>query len=243
MPARDNRFTIHLSRDLKFIESKLMKQEQFRTHSECYCSFLRHWADSQQAHVLTGGIASLEPPERKVIDRNLRRLLEAGRTADGKWLLSLIEKAIEELENPAGVRAVPAVVIRSKANPKDFLEKFTVCICDDLFAIEREIMRRERYRSHAECYASFLRHWALIQQPHKATAKLTALPAGERDALDAQLRRQVETGMGKKGSWLKVRIYETIKQKLGPEAKSPTVDQVMIRLPQVVRAELVALNF
>jgi hypothetical protein len=38
---------------------------------------------------------------------------------------------------------------------------------------------------------------------------------------------------GKNGSWLKARIYEAIKELNGADAKWPTVDQVLTRLPEV----------
>ena len=43
----------------------------------------------------------------------------------------------------------------------------------------------------------------------------------------------VESGNDKKGSWLRARIYEAIKELNGADAKSPTVDQVLTRLPEV----------
>ena len=104
--------------------------------------------------------------------------------------------------------------------------------------IEKEVMRRERYRSHSECYESFLRHWALSQQEHALTGGWASLSPEERTALDADLRQLVESGTGKKGSWLKARIYEAIKELLGADAKSPTVEQVMVKLPEAVRRAL-----
>ena len=116
--------------------------------------------------------------------------------------------------------------------------RFTINLNDDLLAIEKEIMRRERYRSHTECYESFLRHWALSQQEHAITGGWSGLEPEELDTLDAGLRSLVESGTGKKGSWLKARIYDAIKELNGAEAKSPTVDQVLVRLPEVVRKAL-----
>jgi hypothetical protein len=116
--------------------------------------------------------------------------------------------------------------------------RFTINLNDDLLAIEKEIMRRERYRSHTECYESFLRHWALSQQEHAITGGWSGLEPEELDTLDAGLRSLVESGTGKKGSWLKARIYDAIKELNGEQAKTPTVDQVLVRLPETVRKTL-----
>jgi hypothetical protein len=116
--------------------------------------------------------------------------------------------------------------------------RFTINLSDDLLAIEKEIMRRERYRSHTECYESFLRHWALSQQEHAITGGWSGLEPEELDTLDAGLRNLVESGTGKKGSWLKARIYDAIKELNGEQAKTPTVDQVLVRLPEAVRRTL-----
>jgi hypothetical protein len=116
--------------------------------------------------------------------------------------------------------------------------RFTINLSDDLLAIEKEIMRRERYRSHTECYESFLRHWALSQQEHAITGGWSGLEPEELDTLDAGLRSLVESGPGKKGSWLKARIYDAIKELNGEQAKTPTVDQVLVRLPETVRKTL-----
>jgi hypothetical protein len=118
------------------------------------------------------------------------------------------------------------------------VNRFTINLNDDLLAIEQEIMRRERYRSHTECYESFLRHWALSQQDHAITGGWSGMAPEDLDKLDAGLRSLVESGSGKKGSWLKARIYDAIKELNGAEAKSPTVDQVLVRLPEVVRKAL-----
>ncbi len=116
--------------------------------------------------------------------------------------------------------------------------RLTLNIPDDLHAILIEIQKRERYRSPSEVVHSFLRHWALSQQEHGLTGPWAALPGPERDKLDAGLRALVEAGKGKKGSWLKAQIYEAIKQALGADAQSPTVDQVMRILPEVARQKL-----
>jgi hypothetical protein len=118
------------------------------------------------------------------------------------------------------------------------VNRFTINLNDDLLAIEQEIMRRERYRSHTECYESFLRHWALSQQDHAITGGWSGMAPEDLDKLDAGLRSLVESGSGKKGSWLKARIYDAIKELNGAEAKLPTVDQVLVRLPEVVRKAL-----
>lgn len=56
--------------------------------------------------------------------------------------------------------------------------------------------------------------------------------------LDARCRQLVESGKGQKGSWLKARIYECIKELNGSDAKSPTVDQVLAKLPEAARKSL-----
>lgn len=113
--------------------------------------------------------------------------------------------------------------------------RFTINLSDDLLAIEREVIRRERYRSHTECYESFLRHWAISQQEHALTGGWASLSTDERSSIDTDLRKLVETGKGKKGSWLKARIYEAIKELNGADAKTPTVDEVLQRLPETTR--------
>ena len=118
------------------------------------------------------------------------------------------------------------------------VNRFTINLNDDLLAIEQEIMRRERYRSHTECYESFLRHWALSQQDHAITGGWSGMAPEDLDKLDAGLRSLVESGSGKKGSWLKARIYDAIKELNGEQAKTPTVDQVLVRLPEAVRRTL-----
>jgi len=116
--------------------------------------------------------------------------------------------------------------------------RLTLNIPADLHAILLEVQRRERYRSPSEVVHSFLRHWALSQQEHAMTGPWAALPGPERDKLDAGLRALVESGKGKKGSWLKAQIYAAIKDAHGADAKSPTVEQVMRLLPEVTRKEL-----
>jgi len=85
---------------------------------------------------------------------------------------------------------------------------------------------------------SLLRHWALSQQDHAITGGWSGMAPEDLDKLDAGLRSLVESGSGKKGSWLKARIYDTTKELNGAEAKSPTVDQVLVRLPESVRKAL-----
>ena len=116
--------------------------------------------------------------------------------------------------------------------------RFTICLSDDLLAIEKALCQRERYRSHSEAYASFLRHWALSQQDHAITGGWASLTPEERDKLDAGLLALVQSGKGKKGSWLKARIYEAIKEAHGADATSPTVAQVLSILPEVSRRNL-----
>lgn len=113
--------------------------------------------------------------------------------------------------------------------------RLTLNIPDDLHAILIEVQRRERYRSPSEVVHSFLRHWAVSQQEHSLTGSWAALPGPERDKIDAGLRSLVESGKGKKGSWLKARIYEAIKEAHGKDAASPTVDQVMRLMPETIR--------
>lgn len=85
---------------------------------------------------------------------------------------------------------------------------------------------------------SLLRHWALSQQDHAITGGWSGMAPEDLDKLDAGLRSLVESRSGKKGPWLKARIYDAIKELNGAEAKSPTVDQVLVRLPEVVRKAL-----
>ncbi len=116
--------------------------------------------------------------------------------------------------------------------------RLTIQSNDDLQAIAKECMRANGYRSQSELYASFLRHWALVQQPHALTAEWAGLTPDERDTIDAGLREMVEDGEPVKGSWLNARIYDAIKELNGREAKSPTVLQTVKRLPEVIRKAL-----
>ena len=118
------------------------------------------------------------------------------------------------------------------------MERFTIQLPDDLVPIAKECIRRERYRSMSELFASFIRHWAVSQQPHSMTGEWAALDGAERDAIDAKLRAMVESGEGIKGSWIKKVIYDAIKELNGPDAKTPTVDQVLMRVPKVAKEKL-----
>lgn len=116
--------------------------------------------------------------------------------------------------------------------------RFTIQLSDDQLAMAKECMRRERYRSLSEVFASFIRHWALTQQPHTMTGPWAALEPDERDLIDQHLRRLVEENAPQKGSWLNARIYELIKEIKGPEATTPTVKQIAAKLPEHIRKHL-----
>lgn len=118
------------------------------------------------------------------------------------------------------------------------MERFTVQLPDDLVPVAKECIRREKLRSMSELFVSFLQHWGVSQQPFSLTSDWPALDGEERDALNAGVRALVESGQGQRGSWLKAEIYRAIKELNGAEAKSPTVDQVLRRLPDNVRAML-----
>ena len=90
----------------------------------------------------------------------------------------------------------------------------------------------------SEVFQSFLRHWAVSQQAHATTGEWAALTPEQRDELDAGLRQLVVGGHTGKGSWLKVQIYAAIKELNGADAKSPTIDQVLRVLPEVLRKAL-----
>lgn len=114
----------------------------------------------------------------------------------------------------------------------------TIQTNDDLQAIAKACMKANGYRSLSELHASFLRHWALSQQPHVLTAEWAGLTPDERDQIDAGLRELVERGEAAKGSWLNARIYDAIKELNGEAAKSPTILQTVRRLPEVIRKAL-----
>jgi hypothetical protein len=63
----------------------------------------------------------------------------------------------------------------------------------------------------------------------------SAIESEEFDGRDAGLRSLVESGTGEKGSWLKARIQDAIKELNAQQAKATTVDQVPDRLPEAVR--------
>ena len=118
------------------------------------------------------------------------------------------------------------------------MPRLTLNISDDLLDILETIKVRERYISVSEVVHSFLRHWAISQQDHALTGGWARLSGPERDRLDAGLRALVVSGKGKKGSWLKAQIYTAIKEAHGADAKSPTVDQVLSVLPDILRKEI-----
>lgn len=117
-------------------------------------------------------------------------------------------------------------------------KRLSIQINDDLDSIAKACMKANGYRSQSELYASFLRHWALAQQPHTLTAEWAALDPDERDQIDAGLRELVDKGESAKGSWLNARIYDAIKELNGRDAKSPTILQTVKRLPEVIRKAL-----
>ena len=118
------------------------------------------------------------------------------------------------------------------------MERLSIQLSADLRAVLEHVQRRERYRSPSEVFQSFLRHWAISQQNHAVTGEWASLTPPQRDELDAGCRKLVESGKGQKGSWLKARIYEAIKELNGQDAKSPTVDQVLAKLPEAARKAL-----
>jgi|GEM_PF-3367977 len=118
------------------------------------------------------------------------------------------------------------------------MPRVTINISEDLLAVLETIKVRERYTSPSEVVHSFLRHWALSQQEHRLTGEWARLSGQDRDALDAGLLKLVKAGKSKKGSWLKAQIYGAIKEAHGADAKSPTIDQVLSVLPDVLRREI-----
>lgn len=118
------------------------------------------------------------------------------------------------------------------------MKRLTINLPDDLAEILTEVQRREGYRSPSECVISFIQHWALSQQPHTLTARWAALPGPERDQLNSELLALVKSGKGQKGSLLKRWIYDAIKEINGPAAKTPTVDEVLSRLPDTILKSL-----
>jgi Arc/MetJ-type ribon-helix-helix transcriptional regulator len=118
------------------------------------------------------------------------------------------------------------------------MERLTIQLSEDLRFVLDEIQRRERYRSPSEVVQSFLRHWSTSQQNHHVTGEWAALTPAQRDEIDAGCRKLVESGKGQKGSWLKALIYDCIKELNGMDAKTPTVDQVLTKLPEAARRAL-----
>jgi hypothetical protein len=111
-------------------------------------------------------------------------------------------------------------------------------LTDDQLWLAEEFCRRERYRSLSELFVSLLRHQAITQQAHVLTGEWAALSPQERDEIDAGLRQIVEAGTPAKGSALKVAIYDAIKELNGQDAKSPTIDQVLMKLPLTLQRGL-----
>lgn len=90
------RLTINLSDDQFRILEEVMRRERYKSPTESFVSFLRHWAVSQQEHAITGPWAWLSGLERDRLDEGLRQLVESGKGQKGSWLKAQIYDAIKD---------------------------------------------------------------------------------------------------------------------------------------------------
>lgn len=118
------------------------------------------------------------------------------------------------------------------------MKRVTANLGEDMAELLSILCEREGYRSPTEAFESFLAHWALSQQPHLLTGKWAAFRGFQRDKLGRELLALVKSNKNKKGSWLKARIYDAIKELNGPEAQTPTVNEVVGALPEVTLKKL-----
>lgn len=119
------------------------------------------------------------------------------------------------------------------------MPSFTVRLSESLFEAA-EILRKRagrHYRSKSEYVQNLIRYDAQTQRDHLLTAEWAALSGYERDALDAALLRQVQSGEGIRGSWLEARIEEIVTRLLA-EQRNPSVQAVAGELARVTLDEL-----
>lgn len=115
-------------------------------------------------------------------------------------------------------------------------KKIGISLSDDLYAAGEILRERRHYRTWSEYVASFVRHDATVQAPtHSLTEPIAAMRPELRDEMDAKLLDLVKSGKGERGSWLKKKIYDAIREVMADNGgKEPSIKDVEDRLPSVV---------
>lgn len=93
-------------------------------------------------------------------------------------------------------------------------KKFSVYLSDDLHEAMEILRKRRKYRGHSEYLAALIRYDGQTQKEHHLTTEWAALSPAERDMLDASILKLVQSGEGKRGSWLEAAIVDIVRQQL-----------------------------
>lgn len=119
--------------------------------------------------------------------------------------------------------------------------RYYVSLSGELLEAAELLRARRKYRSASEYMAALIRYDALTQQDHLFSGEWAALAPAERDKLDANLLAQVKAAKSARGSLLRKLIYEAIKAMNGPDAKTPTIEEVIKKMAErmATRADFV----
>ena len=231
------RMTCDLTAPHREILAILMRIQGYRSPTEALESFLGHWAMAPHKHQLTGRHAAHKGYSREERGRQLLALLRSGRSMGGRWLLRRVYDTLSLLasmppQEPEPV-AVPVTFIFPPLKPR-----VSVNLTGAYAAILAEMCLREGYRSPAEAFESFLGHWALAAHQHKHTGHWAAARGLLRERRGRELLAILRSGQPLKGSWIRNRVHHIIEDVLGANSKSPTVDEVLAILPDVVDSTL-----
>jgi len=112
-------------------------------------------------------------------------------------------------------------------------KRITITLSDALHTASDLLRKRRKYRTLSEYFAALARYDGQSQREHHLTAEWAALSGYERDALDAAILRQVESGQGLRGSWLESRIEEIVKRHLAA-GHTPATKEVAAELAEEI---------
>ena len=115
-------------------------------------------------------------------------------------------------------------------------KRITITLSDDLFTASEHLRKRRRYRTASEYIQALIRYDGQTQREHHLTAEWAALSPYERDALDAAILRQVNSGEGVRGSWLEARINAIVQERL-EAGRTPETREVATELAQDLAAK------